>query len=130
MAKSSSGEVHLIDATVGRRLKDRRTLMGMSQSVLGETVGLTFQQVQKYERGINRISASRLYEFANVLGVSVDYFFEPLSYNTDNQDLLPEGLDDPVRMREILALVRAYYAIEDSDVRRSVFELTKSMAEE
>ena len=104
--------------------------MGLSQSALGDAVGLTFQQVQKYERGINRVSASRLYEFAAILQVSVDYFFEPLLYDEDSHELLPPGSDDPTRMREILALVRAYYAIEDSNVRRGVFELTKSLADE
>ncbi len=130
MAKSSGSEIHSVDATVGRRLRDRRMVMGLSQSTLGDAVGLSFQQVQKYERGINRISASRLYQFAGILDVSVDYFFEPLLYNEDSQELLPPGTDDPTRMREILALVRAYYAIEDSSVRRGVFELTKSLAEE
>jgi transcriptional regulator with XRE-family HTH domain len=130
MAKSSDAEIHLVDATVGRRLRDRRTVMGLSQSALGDAVGLTFQQVQKYERGINRVSASRLYEFAAILQVSVDYFFEPLLYDEDSHELLPPGSDDPTRMREILALVRAYYAIEDSNVRRGVFELTKSLADE
>ncbi|MBL4614923.1 MAG: helix-turn-helix transcriptional regulator, partial [Magnetovibrio sp.] len=67
-----------VDVHVGARLRQRRTLLGMSQEKLGEAVGLTFQQIQKYERGANRIGASRLYQLSNVLDVSVSYFFEEM----------------------------------------------------
>jgi len=69
---------HPVDIHVGKRLRSRRTLLGMSQEELGKSVGVTFQQIQKYERGLNRIGSSRLYEFACILGVSVTYFFEDL----------------------------------------------------
>ncbi len=119
-----------IDVSVGRRLRERRTLLGLSQTELAESVGLTFQQIQKYERGANRISASRLYQFACLLDVSVDYFFDGIVDEENGNDLLPEGSDDPARMREVLSLVRAYYSIDSADVRQSVFELAKALADE
>lgn len=118
-----------IDVSVGRRLRDRRTLLGLSQSALAQSVGLTFQQIQKYERGANRISASRLYQFSCLLGVDVDYFFGTILNIDDCEDLLPVGSDDPARMREVLTLVRAYYSIDNTDVRQSVFELAKALAD-
>ena len=72
---------HPVDIHVGARLRQRRHLVGLSQSKLGESVGLTFQQIQKYERGTNRISSSRLYEFAKVLAVPVSYFFDEMPAN-------------------------------------------------
>lgn len=128
MTKPASTGPHPVDITVGRRLRDRHTLMGMSQSALADAVGLTFQQIQKYERGTNRISASRLYQFASLLGVGVDYFFEDADAEGTKADLLPIDGDDPAKLREVLALVRAYYNIKDPDVRHSVFELAKSMS--
>ena len=114
----------------------RRTLLGMSQEKLGEAIGLTFQQVQKYERGANRIGASRLYDLSRVLDVPVSFFFDDAPV-TDN-DLLRQGTDetpatfehevDPMAKRETLELVRAYYRIVDPAVRKRLFELTKSIA--
>ena len=72
---------HAVDVHVGRRLRQRRTLLGMSQTKLGEAVGLTFQQIQKYERGSNRMGSSRLFEFAKVLDVPVPYFFDEMPTN-------------------------------------------------
>lgn len=109
----------------------------MSQEKLGEAVGLTFQQVQKYERGANRIGASRLFEFSRILDVPVGFFFDDLpdelrtgeapkpSELSDQPQLTLEP--DPLARRETLELVRAYYKITDSDVRRRLFELTKSL---
>lgn len=72
---------HPVDVHVGTRLRQRRSLLGISQTKLGESVGLTFQQVQKYERGSNRVSSSRLFEFAQILDVPVSYFFDELPHN-------------------------------------------------
>ena len=119
-----------IDVSVGRRLRDRRTLLGLSQSALAQSVGLTFQQIQKYERGANRISASRLYQFSCLLDVDIDYFFGAMLNIDDCHDLMPAGTEDPARMREVLTLVRAYYRIDDAGVRQSVFELAKALADE
>lgn len=128
-----------VDVHVGARLRQRRTLLGMSQEKLGEAVGLTFQQIQKYERGANRIGASRLYQLSNVLDVSVSYFFEEMpgevqrtrgdyAMSSRVDDIEAVQTADPMARRETLELVRAYYRIEDPKVRKRVFELTKSIA--
>ena len=128
-----------VDIHVGARLRQRRTLLGMSQEKLGEAVALTFQQIQKYERGANRIGASRLYQLAQVLDVSVSYFFEEMpgevqktrgDYASKANSSVLENVQvsDPMARRETLELVRAYYRIEDPKVRKRMFELTKSIA--
>ncbi len=131
-----------IDAHVGARIRLRRTLMGMSQERLGEALGLTFQQVQKYERGVNRVGASRLFDLSRVLDVPISFFFddmpEPLAsmhgnYPTtraaggfaESQDGF--GTDEMLNRRETLELVRAYYRINEPSVRKRVFDLIKSM---
>jgi len=117
----------------------RRTLLGMSQEKLGEAIGLTFQQVQKYERGANRVGASRLFDLARVLDVPVSFFFEDMPAGVSQQSprLMIAGLaeepieamgEDPMNKRETLELVRAYYRIADPQVRRRVFELAKALA--
>jgi transcriptional regulator with XRE-family HTH domain len=116
------------DVHVGARVRLRRTMLGMSQEKLGEALGLTFQQVQKYERGANRVGASRLWEMSRVLEVPVSYFFEALDGASSEA---PEGgeLDpNPMTKRETLELVRAYYKISDPAVRRRIFDLTKALA--
>ncbi len=114
-----------IDIHVGQRLRLRRTLLGLSQESLGEAVGITFQQLQKYERGANRISASRLFNLAQVLGVPVSFFFDEL--NIGGVPTVTTETDSMAR-RETLELVRAYYRITDPQVRKRLFELTKSVA--
>jgi transcriptional regulator with XRE-family HTH domain len=137
------GRASPIDAHVGTRIRLRRTLLGMSQEKLGEALGLTFQQVQKYERGVNRVGASRLFDLSRVLDVPISFFFddmpEPLagangSYQTtravggfaEAQDGF--GADEMMNRRETLELVRAYYRISEPAVRKRVFDLIKSMA--
>jgi transcriptional regulator with XRE-family HTH domain len=126
-----------VDVHVGSRVRLRRTLLGLSQEKLGEAVGLTFQQIQKYERGANRIGASRLFEFSRILDVPVSFFFDDMSERVlagDGQlapgmsDQPQQSLDpDPLTRRETLELVRAYYRIGDPQVRKRLFELTKSL---
>lgn len=129
-----------IDVHVGSRIRLRRTLLGMSQERLGESLGLTFQQVQKYERGVNRVGASRLFDLSRVLDVPISFFFDdmPDSLATSFGGLASRrtpGLsdahdsfaDDTLSRRETLELVRAYYRITDPAVRKRVFELIKSM---
>ena len=116
----------------------RRTLLGLSQEKLGEALGLTFQQVQKYERGANRIGASRLYQISRVLDVPVSFFYDemPASITEAPAGAMPPGLaetadhfdHDPLAKRETLELVRAYYKIIDPRVRRRLFELVKAVA--
>jgi len=128
-----------IDVHVGSRIRLRRTLLGMSQERLGEALGLTFQQVQKYERGVNRVGASRLYDLSRVLDVPISFFYDDMPESlggqgptraarlaglSDSQD--PFG-DDTLNRRETLELVRAYYRITDPGVRKRVFELIKSL---
>lgn len=127
-----------VDVHVGSRVRLRRTLLGMSQEKLGDAVGLTFQQIQKYERGANRIGASRLYEFSRVLDVTVSYFFEDLPEELKtHQGRLSAGMRepeeeslerDPMAKRETLELVRAYYRISNARVRKRVFDLAKALA--
>lgn len=127
-----------IDVHVGARLKLRRTLLGISQEKLAESVAITFQQIQKYERGINRIGASRLFDLASVLDVSVDYFFEEMPAQIADQSParrsgatpaeVPDSGYDLLARRETLELVRAYYQIDSEGVRKRLFELTKAIA--
>lgn len=133
-----AGVSNPVDAHVGSRLRLRRTLLGLSQEKLGDAVGLTFQQIQKYERGANRIGASRLFEFSRILNVPVSFFFDDMPselYSLDGQQqagLAEQGddtvSDDPLTKRETLELVRAYYKISDPAIRRHLFELTKSLS--
>ena len=131
MAKS-----HPVDVYVGTRMRQRRTLLAMSQTKLGDAVGLTFQQVQKYERGSNRLGSSRLYEFAKVLDVPVSYFFDEMPANAaSNRGRKVSGEagtqfaqeKDPLIKRETLELVRAYYKIREGGVRKRIFEMVKAM---
>ena len=127
-----------VDAHVGSRVRLRRTMLGMSQEKLGQAIGLTFQQVQKYERGTNRIGSSRLYELSKVLDVPVSFFFDDMSPEIEasvgvrgpiyTDDAGPEYEADALAKRETLELVRAYYRIRSPKVRKRMFELTKSLA--
>ena len=129
----SSGNPNPIDIHVGSRVRLRRNLLGMSQEKLGEALGLTFQQIQKYERGANRIGASRLFEMSKVLGVPVSFFFEdmPDESMADAPGLAESAepfSDDPMKRRETLELVRAYYRIRDGRIRRRMFDLLKTLS--
>jgi transcriptional regulator with XRE-family HTH domain len=127
-----------IDVHVGSRVRLRRTLLGLSQERLGEAVGLTFQQIQKYERGANRIGASRMYDLAHVLDVPVSFFFDDMPDDVKQRDAAPVNVaaDDeatgaepnPLNRRETLELVRAYYRISSARVRKRMFELMKAVA--
>ncbi len=102
---------HPVDVHVGHRLRMRRTLLGMSQEQVAEALGLTFQQLQKNERGANRIGSSRLFELSNILDVPVSYFFEemPAKMNNLSRGAVPRDEFDPMTTGETLELVRAYY---------------------
>src|SRR5262245_44155571 len=135
---ASKGYPNPIDVHVGMRIRLRRTLLGISQSALAEAIGLTFQQVQKYEKGANRVSSSRLVDLANVLAVDVSYFFQEMAAGVQNQTpsmlysakALPETdhEKDPMMRRETLELVRAYYRITDAAVRRRLADVVKAVA--
>ena len=121
---------HPVDIGVGSRVRGRRILMGMSQERLGEELGITFQQVQKYEKGANRISASRLYDISQILDVLPGYFFEEISgMERSKQSQSPRPAEaDQLNRRETLELVRAYYGIADPKVRQELAALIRSLA--
>tara|TARA_B100001939_G_C16945913_1_gene620320 strand:+ start:1337 stop:1759 length:423 start_codon:yes stop_codon:yes gene_type:complete len=121
-----------VDVHVGSRVRLRRTLLGMSQEKLGNALGLTFQQIQKYERGANRIGSSRLYQLSQILDVPVSFFFDDMDQKEAGQRGLSEGGKqtfevDQLSRRETLELVRAYYRISDPAVRKKAFELVKAL---
>ncbi len=111
---------HPVDLHVGGRLKQIRGLRGLSQTNLADSVGLTFQQIQKYENGANRISASRLWEFAERLNVPISFFYDGLDDARDNIELEVD--------RMALELVRALQSIKDDEVRRRLYELAKMVS--
>ncbi|MFN3642497.1 MAG: helix-turn-helix domain-containing protein [Gemmobacter sp.] len=114
---------HPVDAHVGKRIRHRRWMLGMTQQQLADRVGIKFQQIQKYETGMNRVSASRLYEIAGVLEVPVSFFFEGLDGNAPTPTAA-DFLGD----KEALELVRAYYAIPEAQ-RRRLFDLARVLSE-
>ncbi len=131
-----AGKPHPVDLYVGSRVRLRRTLKGMSQQRLAEELGLTFQQIQKYERGVNRIGSSRLFELSEVLDVPPSFFFDGAPSRTETAAAGPgmaESQPEPYEARqfarrEILELVRAYDRIADPDIRKRVFEMVKAVA--
>ena len=131
------GAANPVDVHVGARVRQRRTLLGMSQEKLSDALGLTFQQVQKYERGANRIGASRLYDISRVLDVPVSYFYEDMPASVvacapsaviAGTAVAPATHDaSPLDRRETLELVRAYYRIADPAIRERIVMLAKSL---
>ncbi len=122
-----------VDIHVGSRVRLRRTLLGMSQEKLGNALGLTFQQVQKYERGTNRIGSSRLFLLSRILDVPVSFFFDDMSPEIASgragfAEAAQANFDqDDLAKRETLELVRAYYKITDAGVRKRLFDLVKAV---
>ncbi|PCJ97290.1 MAG: transcriptional regulator [Zetaproteobacteria bacterium] len=146
--RKTKGIPDTIDKHVGKQLRSRRTLLGLSQEKLAEYIGVTFQQVQKYERGTNRVSASRLYSFSKILDVSIDYFYEGIgtsgssktgvhgmsdnaqesfggaSISSKQSKNIPE---DIFSKKETLDLIRTYYSIDDPKTRLDILKFIKSM---
>ncbi len=126
-----------VDVHVGARLRVRRTLLGMNQTNIGDALGVAFQQVQKYENGRNRISASRLFDLSRVLDVPIQFFFDdmptavaaisPANKKRGKAKKPPSYEPDPMAKRETLELVRAYYKIRDPGIRKRLYELTKAL---
>ncbi len=130
-------QIHPVDKHVGEKLRSQRMLSGMSQTELGDFVDLTFQQIQKYERGANRVSASRLYEFCKVFKVPFDFFLQGFSGDitekaangmSDNAQASFDSGEDMMTKRETITLVRAYYNIKDEKLRKQLLEMAKTMA--
>ncbi len=119
-----------IDLHVGRRLRRRRRLLGLTQQQLGAAVGIRFQQIQKYECGANRLSAARLFQLAQALNVPIQYFYEGLDV-IDGQDVAAAGDDidaNVLSQNETLELVRAYYRLAEGP-RRRLLDLARSLHE-
>ncbi len=121
---------HPVDVHVGKRIRHRRWLVGMTQQQLAEKVGIKFQQIQKYETGMNRVSASRLWDIAASLSVPVSFFFEGLS---EDQQKETAGIQadvplDLLKDKEALELVRSYYSIPETQ-RRRLFELARVLSD-
>lgn len=146
--RGSSNEANPIDKHVGSRIKLRRSILGVSQEQLAKMLGITFQQVQKYENGVNRVGASRLYDIGKVLDVSVDFFFCDIDKSVEEQsprmltlnvpakenvlcvhEDMAEMDVDPMKRQETLELVNAYYAITDRDLARRMLDLIVQLAE-
>jgi transcriptional regulator with XRE-family HTH domain len=136
-----AGSPDPIDIHVGRRIKLRRTLLRISQEQLAGDIGVTFQQVQKYESGHNRVSASRLFDISRVLDCPISYFFEDIGDEVTSDRPTPnprtsEGLsesqegfdDDPMNRTETLELVRAYWRLHNTELRRNVLDLLINMS--
>ncbi len=124
---------HPVDAHVGKRVRHRRWMMGMTQQQLGDLVGIKFQQIQKYETGMNRISASRLWDIAKALDVPINYFFEGLNPEALEEAAVGTAGDSGARGdlladKEALELVRSYYAIPENQ-RRRLFDLARVLSD-
>lgn len=123
---------HPVDVHVGKRVRHRRWMVGMTQQQLGDIVGIKFQQIQKYETGMNRISASRLWDIAQALGVSISFFFEGFEGEevaADAREVVQETQrGDLLADKEALELVRSYYSIPEAQ-RRRLFDLARVLSD-
>lgn len=117
-----------IDRRVGARLRMRRTLLGMNQTQVGKMAGITFQQVQKYENGANRISASKLYQFASVLGVPVSFFFDDVEPRPRSERREARQEMDSLHERETLQFIRAFFRISSLAARKSLSNIIFTVA--
>lgn len=135
---SQGDEPHPVDVFVGNRLRERRAVVGLSQTELAEKAGITFQQIQKYEQGRNRISASRLYDFSRILNTPIDYFFEQVDRHVVKTDRYEYGFSDQgqdefegpdsTTKRETTQLLKAYYAIDNEPVRKNFVKMMRQVS--
>jgi transcriptional regulator with XRE-family HTH domain len=119
-----------IDRHIGARIRARRTLIGMSQEKLGEALGLTFQQVQKYEKGTNRVGSGRLQEIGDILGVPVTYFFEGQEGERKTKEGSPvvQEIEEFLSQKDSIELLSAFNAITDTHVRRALINMARASA--
>ena len=122
---------HPVDVHVGKRIRHRRWMVGMTQQQLGDKVGIKFQQIQKYETGMNRVSASRLWDIATALDVSINFFFEGIEDEAvvGEEYLETDTRGDLLADKEALELVRSYYSIPEQQ-RRRLFDLARVLSED
>jgi len=136
MVDSNIINIHHVDLHVGKKLKQKRLERGISQDDLAGSVNLTFQQVQKYEKGVNRVSASRLYDFAKFLKTDITYFFEEIGdYKTSDKneiyyasDVDQTAFENDIKPKEIEILTSSYKKISNSEVRKNILALLKSLS--
>lgn len=119
---------HPVDVYVGKRIRHRRWMNGTTQQQLAQSVGIKFQQIQKYETGMNRVSASRLWDIANVLGVDVAFFFDGYNDDTGKARPVSDLPNDILTDKEALELLRSYYAIPENQ-RKRLFDLARVLSE-
>lgn len=119
---------HKVDVHVGQRIRQRRWLTGMTQQRLAELVGIKFQQIQKYETGANRVSASRLWDIADALGVEIAFFFEGIKTKPEVTKAIENVPMDLMGDKEAMDLIRSYYSIPE-DQRRRLFELARVLSD-
>lgn len=139
--KGSASSPDPIDVHVGSRVRLRRSVLGFSQEALAETLGVTFQQVQKYERGINRVSASRLFNLSEVLNVDINYFFDGFNPKSPNRaygfadtpqdgfEWLEEEDGDLMERKETIELLRTYYSVQDKELRKKFMKMLKTLVD-
>jgi transcriptional regulator with XRE-family HTH domain len=129
MAKPTTKAPNPTDVHVGSRMRMRRMMLGMSQEALARAFGLTFQQVQKYEKGMNRMSASRLDHAAHILGVNIPFFFEDAPGLEKTKAPSPSYINEFVSSQDGLRLIRAFTQIDNGAIRRSIVALVEELAE-
>ena len=126
-AKRSLAQANTVDTYVGQRIRDKRNERGMSQTEVANAIGVTFQQVQKYERGTNRVGASRLFDLSRILSVPIQYFFAGL--NNQSTPIEKEDDNDIHLMKpDTVELVEAYYKVENLQVRRQILSTIRSIS--
>lgn len=118
----------LIDRHIGLRIRMRRIMIGMSQEKLGEQLGITFQQIQKYEKGTNRVGSGRLHEIGRALGVPVSFFFEEQEGNGSSDQRRTSTLEELMSQKESRQLLQAFSAISDPNVRRALVSMARALA--
>lgn len=123
-----TGVLHPVDVEVGARIRQRRRFLGLEQETLANALGITFQQVHKYEVGLNRVSASRLAGIAGALGVPISYFFIGITVGGAALSAEEQARENRLRRPETIDLARTYYSIPNEKVRRQFLELVKSVA--
>jgi transcriptional regulator with XRE-family HTH domain len=128
LAKAVKTGPNPIDKHVGGRVRVRRLMLGLSQGKIADALGLTFQQVQKYEKGTNRISASRLHQLASILQVPIPFFFDDAPARPQDKAASPNYVDDFLATHDGLTLTRAFMCIEDSKLRRRIVKLVEQLA--
>jgi transcriptional regulator with XRE-family HTH domain len=130
---------HPVDLFVGTKLREKRIILGLSQDAVGKLIGVSFQQIQKYERGVNRVGSSRLYEFSKIFNTPISYFFDGFEFEANDNYPHPNAKvaeeestyeHDRMYSRETLELMRSYYSIKDEKTRRRFADLIRSFAEQ